>query len=123
MKLTLKPAAAAAVLVMGASILGAGAVILPATPAAAEAMSNCVYLENGSLVNRCGVTVEVVWCTENIDCNNGRFTNSWTISAGGSYPVNGGNSGNTVHWGACRGKNTLSTRDTSAYSWTFYCTD
>lgn len=100
-----------------------GAVILPATPAAAEPVTECLSLQDGQLVNSCGYTIEAVWCTENIDCNNGRYTNTWTIGAYGSYPVRGGNSGNTVHWGACRGSNSISTNDTDAYSWQFTCED
>ncbi|MGD9813902.1 MAG: hypothetical protein AB7Q23_07515 [Hyphomonadaceae bacterium] len=92
-----------------------------AQPAYAEAVTECLDLVDGSLVNNCPFTIEATWCTENVDCNNGRYTNTWTIGANRSYPVNGGRSGNYVHWGACRGANTLSTHGTAAYSWEFYC--
>lgn len=94
-----------------------------ATPAHAEPVTNCLDLIDGSLFNSCPFTVEALWCVENLDCNGGRFTNQATIPSLRSNLVHGGRSGNTVHWGACRGANTISHHGTEAYSWTFYCND
>jgi len=93
------------------------------TPAQAEPVSDCLDLVDGSLFNSCPFTVEAVWCVENFDCNGGRFSNMATIPSLTSHLVHGGRSGNMVHWGACRGVNTISHRDTPANSWTFYCDD
>lgn len=92
-------------------------------PAHAEPVTNCLGLRDGRLFNGCSFSVEAVWCTENIDCNDGRFTNRGTIYSMQGRTVQGGNSGNTVRWGACRGVNTISTHETTAYSWEYYCTD
>ena len=53
---------------------------------------------NFRFVNNCPTAVEFFWCSDN-DCkrNSG---NTWTIPAGGTWPV----SGTDVRWGACRGR-------------------
>ena len=99
-----------------------------AQPAHAEAVADCLDLVNGNdgvvrLFNSCPFTVEAVWCVENIDCNGGRFTNMSTIGSMRGNVVHGGASGNRVHWGACRGANTISHYNTPAYSYQFYCTN
>ncbi|HET9230652.1 MAG TPA: hypothetical protein VFO00_05160 [Vitreimonas sp.] len=96
-------------------------------PANAEAVADCLELVRGNdevvrLFNACPFTVEAVWCVENIDCNGGRFTNMATIHSMRENIVHGGASGNTVHWGACRGANTISHYGTTAYSYEFHCT-
>lgn len=98
-------------------------VVTAASPARAEAATDCLDLIDGSLFNSCPFSVEAVWCVENLDCNGGRFTNQSTIRSRQSNLVHGGRSGNTVRWGACRGVNTISIHGTAAYSWEFYCTD
>lgn len=97
-------------------------------PAYAEPVTNCLDLVTGNdgvarLFNSCPFTVEAVWCVENIDCNGGRYTNMSTIPSMRRNVVHGGASGNTVHWGACRGANTISHYGTTPYSYTFNCTD
>ena len=86
-----------------------------------ENASGCISLEGYNIQNSCNFTVEVTWCVENYDCNDGKFTNTWTLGPGRMYPVQGSNTGNQVHWGACRGANTLSTNGTQPYSYTFNC--
>jgi hypothetical protein len=98
-------------------------VVTIASPARAEAATDCLDLIDGSLFNSCPFTVEAVWCVENLDCTGGRFTNMATIPSLRSNLVHGGRSGNLVRWGACRGANTISTHGTAAYSWEFHCTD
>lgn len=100
---------------------------LPAAPALAqydddgEDATRCVSMRDGSLYNACGFTIEVTWCVENVDCRNGRYTNQWTLGAYGSYPINGGRSGNYVRWGACKGRNSVTTNGTDSYSWEHIC--
>ena len=50
-------------------------------------------------INNCPTAVEFFWCSD-AECtrNSG---NTWTIRAGGEWPVYGTN----VRWGACRGAN------------------
>lgn len=93
-----------------------------ASPARAEPVTDCLDLIDGYLFNSCPFTVEAVWCVENIDCTNGRFTNMATIHSMRQNLVHGGRSGNLVRWGACRGANTITHHGTTAYSWEFYCT-
>lgn len=101
---------------------GGLAIATIASPARAEPVTNCLDLIDGSLFNSCPFTVEAVWCVENFDCRDGRFTNMATIQSMRGNLVHGGRSGNTVRWGACRGANTISHYGTTAYSWEFYCT-
>lgn len=60
----------------------------------------------GSLRNNCAFTVEAVWCVENHDCNPS-YSNMWSIGAGRLYPVFGSRDGGQIHWGACRGANSI----------------
>lgn len=93
------------------------ALLVTATPALAQNATNCLSLDDGSLVNSCSFAIEASWCVENVDCRDGHFTNMATIGANSSYPVNGGRSGNYVHWAACRGGNTIHGAD----NYTFTC--
>jgi hypothetical protein len=54
---------------------------------------------NFRFVNNCPTAVEFFWCSDN-ECTRDSG-NTWTISAGGNWPV----SGTDVRWGACRGAN------------------
>lgn len=53
---------------------------------------------NFRFVNDCPTKVEFFWCSDN-ECTRDSG-NTWTISAGGNWPVSGTN----VRWGACRGR-------------------
>jgi hypothetical protein len=53
---------------------------------------------NKTFVNNCPTSVEFFWCSDD-ECTRDRG-NTWTIHAGGSWPVDG----NNVRWGACRGR-------------------
>jgi hypothetical protein len=71
--------------------------------------SGCIKLEQEAsgrvvLANRCGQVAEVTWCVVGRDCNPG-YSNTWTISAGGTWPV--GSGAVTVNWGACLGANSI----------------
>lgn len=60
----------------------------------------------GSLHNTCAFTVEAVWCVEGHDCRPS-YSNMWSIGPDRMYPVNGTRGGGYVHWGACRGANSV----------------
>ena len=94
-----------------------------ARAAPAEVVNDCLDVIDSYLVNGCTFSVEAVWCVENIDCHGGRLTNRATIHARQRHFVQGGESGNEVHFGACRGVNTISTNGTNPYSWQFLCTE
>ena len=86
-----------------------------------EDATHCLSLENNSLMNNCGYLIEAEWCVENVDCKNGTYTNQWTIGANRSYPVQGANTGGTVRWAACKGRNSIETGGFPAYSWQHRC--
>lgn len=50
-------------------------------------------------VNNCGIAVEIFWCTP-AECARGSG-NSWTVRAGGGWPISDAG----VRWGACKGAN------------------
>ena len=50
-------------------------------------------------VNNCGIPVEIFWCSP-AECARGSG-NTWTIRAGGGWPIGDAN----VRWGACKGAN------------------
>lgn len=52
-----------------------------------------------TFVNNCPTAVEFFWCSD-AECDR-KSGNTWTIRAGGSWPV----SGHHVRWGACLGAN------------------
>lgn len=83
--------------------------------------NNCVDVTDNQLHNGCGYTVWVTWCVENVDCNNGKFTNLEDIGADKSYPVYGAHTGNVVHYGVCKAPMMPMTNDTPAYSYQFRC--
>ncbi len=64
---------------------------------------------NVSLTNSCDYPVELLWCTEGLDCKDGGFTNMWTIGPGVSWPIQGtaGGSGRNIVFGACKGRNSI----------------
>ena len=92
-----------------------------ARPMFREAVSGCVQLEEVmQLHNTCDFTVQLVYCVENYDCHGGEFSHMFNLGAGGILTLNG-DSAYTVHWGACRGSNSITTVGTQAYSWEFRC--
>lgn len=54
---------------------------------------------NFRFVNNCTTAVEFFWCSD-AECDRDSG-NTWTIRAGGNWPVSGTN----IRWGACRGAN------------------
>ncbi len=73
------------------------------------------------LINRCPYTIEVTWCTENVDCQRGTYANLWTIGANKSWSTQLGKSGDTTRFAACKGRNSLSTNGTRPFSWRHFC--
>jgi hypothetical protein len=57
------------------------------------------------LANRCGGTVEITWCYPEDQGGCDWSGNTWTLSAGGSWPVS---AEKEIRWAACHGANTVS---------------
>lgn len=94
------------------SAVGGTAMVVPISRAIAQSSdeqtaNECISNGDEGLENSCSFTINAGWCVESIDCSRGRFSNNVNISAGSSFPYNGRRSGNPVHFGACRGKDTL----------------
>lgn len=57
------------------------------------------------LVNTCNEKVEVTWCVYGHPGTCMKYTDTWTLGAGESYPIESG----PVNWDACRGANSIRT--------------
>lgn len=85
---------------------------------AGQGANECVSTDRqNGLVNRCSFTISVAWCVVGVDCA-GHYVNMWNIGPGNSYPYNGRQSGGSVNYGACRGRDTISPSQTGYSS---YC--
>lgn len=71
---------------------------------------------NLRFVNNCPTTVEFFWCSD-AECDRDSG-NTWSIRAGGNWPVSGTN----VRWGACMGANSGSF-DRGSHGQRYTCRD
>lgn len=81
-----------------------------------EDAKQCVEIIGSEIFNKCGYTIEVTWCSEGKSCRDGKYSATWNISGNGNFPHHEGK-GATIRYGACKGRDSITTHGFSNYEY------